>query len=111
MPTLGKLQILLAIGALEIWGEAVGTHYMAPGGVPGSLKGLKAFWDPAGFTSKMNEEQLARQRLCELKNGRLAMIGLVGCLIGGNGAVPGMDAVALPGAAFTLPFGTYASYH
>ena len=83
----------------------------APGGVPGSLKGLKAFWDPAGFTSKMNEEQLARQRLCELKNGRLAMIGLVGCLIGGNGAVPGMDAVALPGAAFTLPFGTFASYH
>ena len=55
--------------------------------------------------------QLERQRLCELKNGRLAMIGLVGCLIGGNGAVPGMDAVALPGAAFTLPFGTYASYH
>ena len=43
--------------------------------------------------------------------GRLAMIGLVGCLIGGNGAVPGMDAVALPGAAFTLPFGTFASYH
>ena len=39
------------------------------------------------------------------------MIGLVGCLIGGNGAVPGMDAVALPGAAFTLPFGTFASYH
>ena len=35
MPTLGKLQILLAIGALEIWGEAVGTHYMAPGGKPG----------------------------------------------------------------------------
>ena len=35
MPTLGKLQILLAIGALEIWGEAAGTHYMAPGGKPG----------------------------------------------------------------------------
>ena len=26
-------------------------HYMA-GGTPGDLKGLKNFWDPAGFTSK-----------------------------------------------------------
>ena len=112
VPELGKLQILSAIFLIEHQSEwKIKPHYMAPGGVPGSLKGLKAFWDPAGFTSKMNEEQLARQRLCELKNGRLAMIGLVGCLIGGNGAVPGMDAVALPGAAFTLPFGTFASYH
>ena len=39
------------------------------GGVPGSLKGLKSFWDPVGFTSKLDAAKLERQRLCEIKNG------------------------------------------
>merc|ERR1712106_1016888 len=51
------------------------------GGTPGSLKGLKSFWDPVGFTSKMSPEKLERQRLSELKNGRLAMLGITSVLI------------------------------
>ena len=85
---------------------------MAPGGAPGSLKGLKSFWDPVGFTSNLDAKQLERQRLCELKNGRMAMLGLVGCLIGGNlpGAIP-VPINWLPGASITEPFGTFASYN
>jgi hypothetical protein len=82
------------------------------GGTPGDLKGLKSFWDPIGLTSKMDAEKLKRQRLSELKNGRLAMLGIVGCLIGGN--LP--DSIPVPinwpeGASITEPFGTFASYH
>jgi len=72
---------------------------------PGDLKGLKSFWDPVGLTSKMDAKKLERQRLSELKNGRAAMLGLVGCLVAGNlpGAIPVPNAW-LPGASFTLPF-------
>ena len=107
LPTLGKAQILLAIGIIEHQSEwKIKPRYMAPGGVPGSLKGLKSFWDPIGFTSKMSEQKLARQRLSELKNGRLAMLGITSVLIASN--IPG--AIPLPinfpgGAAFLVaPF-------
>ena len=86
-------------------------HYMS-GGTPGDLKGLKSFWDPIGLTKKMDSTKLKRQRLSELKNGRLAMIGIIGCLIGGN--LPGSVPVPIEwpaGASFTEPFGTFASYH
>ena len=65
-----------------------------------------------GLTKKMSAEKLKRQRLSELKNGRLAMIGIVGVLCGG--AIPGSVPVPIDwpaGAAFTEPFGTFASYH
>jgi len=53
----------------------------------------------------MDAKKLERQRLSELKNGRAAMLGLVGCLVAGNlpGAIPVPNAW-LPGASFTLPF-------
>ena len=82
------------------------------GGTPGSLKFLKNFWDPVGLTSKMDAQKLERQRLSELKNGRLAMLGIVGCLAGGN--LPGSIPVPInwpEGASLTEPFGTFASYH
>ena len=85
-------------------------HYMA-GGTPGDLKGLKSFWDPIGLTKKMSADKLKRQRESELKNGRLAMIGIMGVLCGG---APGSIPVPIDwpaGAAFTEPFGTFASYH
>lgn len=75
------------------------------GGAPGSLKGLKSFWDPVGFTSKLSAEKLERQRLCELKNGRLAMIGIASVLVANT--IPG--SIPLPitfpdSAMFVLPF-------
>ena len=75
------------------------------GGAPGSLKGLKSFWDPVGFTSKLSAEKLERQRLSELKNGRLAMLGITSVLIANT--IPG--SIPLPinfpdAAAFVLPF-------
>jgi len=105
LPALGKQQIIAAIGIIEHQSEwKIKPHYMK-GGTPGSLKGLKSFWDPAGLTSKMSPEKLERQRLSELKNGRLAMLGITGVLIANS--VPG--SIPLPinfpdSAAFILPF-------
>ena len=36
-----------------------------------------AVWDTPGFTKKLTSQQLAEKRLSEIKNGRLAMIGMV----------------------------------
>merc|ERR1712205_211467 len=74
VPESGKLQILGVIGILELLGEAsVKPHYMK-GGTPGKIPLL---WDPLGFTKKLSPESLARKRTAELKNGRLAMIGVM----------------------------------
>jgi len=111
-PELGKLQIIGAIFIIEHQSEwKIKPHYMA-GGTPGSLKGLKKFWDPVGITAKLDAKKLERQRLSELKNGRAAMLGIFGCLIGGN--LPGSIPINInwpAGASFTEPFGTFASYH
>jgi len=113
VPEVGKLQILGAIFIIEHQSEwKIKPHYMAPGGKPGDLKGLKNFWDPVGLTAKMDAAKLERQRLSELKNGRLAMLGTFGCLIAGN--LPGSIPIPInwpAGASFTEPFGTFASYH
>merc|ERR1712216_933047 len=73
-PDSGKLQILGVVGILDLLGEAaVKPHYMM-GDTPGKIPLL---WDPLGFTSKLSPETLARKRTAELKNGRLAMIGVM----------------------------------
>merc|ERR1712204_103048 len=101
-------QIIAAIGIIEHQSEwKIKPHYMKEGGAPGSLKGLKSFWDPVGFTSKMSPEKLEHQRLSELKNGRLAMLGITSVLIANT--IPG--SIPLPinfpdAAAFVLPFWT-----
>jgi len=75
VPESGKFQILGVIGILELLGEAsVKPHYMMPGGTPGKIPLL---WDPLGFTKSLSAETLARKRTAELKNGRLAMIGVM----------------------------------
>jgi len=75
VPESGKFQILGIIGILELLGEAsVKPHYTQPGGTPGKIPLL---WDPLGFTNKLSPEQLARKRTAEIKNGRLAMIGVM----------------------------------
>ena len=48
-------------------------HYLA-GGTPGKIP---LPWDPLGCTARLAPETLARKRLAELKNGRLAMIGVM----------------------------------
>ena len=73
VPDNGKFQIIGIIGILELLGEAaVKPHYMM-GGTPGKIPLL---WDPLGFTKNLSPETLARKRTAELKNGRLAMIGV-----------------------------------
>jgi len=72
-PEAGKAQIIGVIGILELLGEAsVKPHYMA-GSTPGKIPLL---WDPLGFTKGLSADTLARKRTAELKNGRLAMIGI-----------------------------------
>jgi len=105
LPAMGKGQILLAIGIIEHQSEwKIKPHYMK-GGTPGSLKGLKNFWDPVGFTSKMDAKKLERQRLCELKNGRAAMLGITSVLIANYipGSIP--LPITFPDASpIVLPF-------
>jgi len=73
VPDQGKAQIIGVIGLLEFLSEASAKpHYMA-GGTPGSVP---IIWDPLGFTKNMSPEKKEQKRTSELKNGRLAMIGV-----------------------------------
>ena len=78
----------MLIFLLELSSESKKPHYMR-GGVPGKIESLPfdgiqgiwapkiKFWDPLGFTGALTEEQKAKKRKAELKNGRLAMIGVM----------------------------------
>jgi len=95
IPLLAKLQIFVAIGMLESYGEGAGagaeyTHYMN-GGVPGfypEIKGKGAggqitfnLYDPFGFGFRDKPEaKRARGRKSEILNGRAAMFGILGFL-------------------------------
>jgi len=103
VPEEGKLQILSVILMIEWAQETKKPHYMR-GGVPGKVdqlpfdgvKGIWApkikFWDPLGFTNALSAEQKAKKRKAELKNGRLAMIGMISFLVGHSlpGSVPAL---------------------
>jgi hypothetical protein len=111
VPLLGQLQIIGTIAGLEHASECLDPagHY-TKGGEPGNLKFLKNFWDTPGFTKKLSAQQLAEKRLSEIKNGRLAMIGMASICF--SMAIPGSvpllrDAPALTGAPFALPFGSF----
>jgi hypothetical protein len=113
VPTEGKLQILLVIAALELWGEGATTlascgqsHYMK-GGKPGFYPSFDLFrenvhplpldlWDPLGFTKKLTPEKKEKALLAEINNGRLAMIGIMGMVSASKGLiVPGLDSVGI----------------
>jgi hypothetical protein len=104
---LGQAQILFTIAGIEWSSESKNPegHYMA-GGTPGDLKFLKTFWDPVGFTKKLSPEELKRKRDAELKNGRLAMIGIMSIVAATSipESVPLLNnAPLLTGPAFVLP--------
>jgi hypothetical protein len=76
------------------------------GGKPGDLTFLKSFWDPVGFTKGLSAEERARKLDAELKNGRLAMIGIIGCVAATTipGSVPLLaNAPLLTGPGLVLP--------
>mmetsp|Transcript_9945 Transcript_9945/g.30822 ORF Transcript_9945/g.30822 Transcript_9945/m.30822 type:complete len:201 (-) Transcript_9945:67-669(-) len=63
---MGFLQIILTCGVIELVTESTGTHYMSPGG--------DGYIDIFGYSK--SGEDLTELQTQELKNGRLAMIGI-----------------------------------
>jgi len=92
VPGYGKVQMLLFAGLIEFHDELFhsrrGTHYLR-GGVPGKNM-VPGLYDPLGFSKNKSEEVLSKGRDREIKNGRLAMIGVAGlyCAAAIEGSVP-----------------------
>ena len=106
IPLLGQMQILWTIAGLEHASESLNPsgHY-TKGGTPGDIKFLKKFFWGIGY-DKLTPEQIAEKRISELKNGRLAMIGVASICAAMSvpGSVPFLaNAPALTGPAFALP--------
>lgn len=80
VPGWGKVQMLLFAGLIEFHDELFhsrrGTHYLR-GGIPGKNM-VPGLYDPLGFSDKKSEEAKAKGRDREIKNGRLAMLGVAG---------------------------------
>merc|ERR1719399_1769250 len=103
VPLVGKLQILVAIGALESYGEGAGNpegyvHY-TKGGLPGyfpPIKGVRPefifnLYDP--FDWFKEDKDKVRGRQVEINNGRLAMLGIFSLIAESKapGAVPPLN--------------------
>ena len=111
LPSSAKLQIIGAVGFLEMCGEAStmlemdGQQHYVRGGKPGYYPNLKdkfphpvplTLWDPFGFTKKMTPERKEKALLAEINNGRLAMLGIFGLISASKGLiVPGLDSLPL----------------
>jgi len=80
VPGWGKAQMLLFAGLVELHDEIFfsrrGTHYMK-GGTPGKNM-VPGLFDPFGMSTGKSAEAKAKGRSSEIKNGRLAMIGMAG---------------------------------
>jgi len=122
LPSSAKVQIILGVGFLEWWSEsstvlaAEGQKHYVRGGKPGFFPSFNLvphpvplnLFDPFGLTKKLTAEQKETKLLAEINNGRLAMIGLFGCLSSTKGLiVPGLDGIGLTPYAgqYMAPFG------
>jgi len=121
LPSPAKCQILLAIGFLEVVGEASllmqaeGQQHYVRGGKPGFYPSLSKnmphfcldLFDPFGFSKNRTPEQKEKGLLAEINNGRWAMIGMLGLISDAKGLlVPGLNSLNLPkyGGEFMAPF-------
>ena len=100
LPTWAKVQIICAVGFLEVIGElspvieANGEKHYVKGGKPGYYPPFSGFfneqywphplplnlYDPFGFNKNASPEKKAKGLRAEINNGRLAMIGTPGRL-------------------------------
>jgi len=90
VPQSGKLQMLIVIGLMEFHSELTKPHYLS-GGVPGKIiVGGQPLFDPFGLLDKLTPEQKSKKLTSELKNGRLAMLGVASFFAAhwGAGSVP-----------------------
>jgi hypothetical protein len=114
-PLASRLQILVAIGFFEFWGEwdtalkqDGAEHYMR-GGKPGYFPNFNQgiifnpitplnLFDPFGFTAELTEEEKATKLYREINNGRLAMLGLFSLISEARvpGAVPALSGLIKP---------------
>ena len=111
LPSAAKLQIIGAVGFLEMCGEASvfleadGQQHYVRGGKPGYYPTFKDkfphpvpfnLFDPFGLTSKMTPEKKEKSLLAEINNGRLAMLGIFGLISASKGLiVPGLDSLGI----------------
>ena len=117
IPEGAKWQIIAAIGCLEWYDEwqydnpaaqmpAMADkpkHYMR-GGMPGKFAPFDGLplplnlFDPFKLSRKKTDEQLAKGRIAEVNNGRLAMFGIMGFLAESKvpGSVPFLDQFNFP---------------
>uniref|UniRef100_A0A7S3B6E7 Chlorophyll a-b binding protein, chloroplastic n=1 Tax=Haptolina ericina TaxID=156174 RepID=A0A7S3B6E7_9EUKA len=76
LPVLAKTQIFLSLGLLEFCSENTKPHYMS-GGTPGKITILGAPLAPSTNLLPKDAAKVAEKRIIELKNGRLAMLGMM----------------------------------
>lgn len=118
LPLASKLQIVAFVGFLEFYSElnGLGENHYTKGGKVGKYPEFKGtiphdvpfnLYDPFGLSKNKSAESKARGLLCEVNNGRLAMLGIFGFLCEQTlpGSVPLLTGVVKPYAGEVMaPF-------
>jgi hypothetical protein len=111
LPFEAKIQIILFVGFLEYWSELGpddGDVHYTKGGTPGAYPSFDTvphyvpanLYDPIGLArfTGMSKGRKERRLRCEINNGRLAMLGIMGFLSEQTipGSVPILTGVVQP---------------